>query len=108
MHDTPGWLGQSDAPFDWYSGGHRFDPRPGHIYSVEIWSRNNFYGYSLPTADSSRVVVSYLRMYGHLVLVNRLESLPLNSVDSRVNWPAGHDLNSVAWAAELENKQDSD
>ena len=32
-------------------------------------------------ADSSRAVVSYLGKNGHLALVNRLGSLPRNSVD---------------------------
>ena len=31
-------LGQSDAPSDWYSGGHGFDPRSSHISFVQIWS----------------------------------------------------------------------
>ena len=35
---------------------------------------------SLPTADSSRAVVSYRRKDVHLVLVNRFRSLPRNSV----------------------------
>ena len=48
---------------------------------IEIWSRNNFYAYSLPAADSSRAFVSYWRKYGHLVLVNRFGGLPRNSVD---------------------------
>ena len=43
---------------------------------VEIWSWNHFSGNSLPTADSSRPVVSYWQKYGHSVLVNRLGSLP--------------------------------
>ena len=45
------------------------------------WSWNHFYGHSLPTTESSRAVVSYWRKDVHLVLVNRLESLPRNSVD---------------------------
>ena len=54
----------------------------GHISFIEICSRNNFYGNSLPTADPSWAVVScYWRKYGHLVLVNGLGSLPRNSVD---------------------------
>ena len=61
---------------------------------VEIWTRNNFYGHSLPTADSSRAVVSYWRKYGHLVQVNRLGSLSRNSVD-RLTDRARNDLNSV-------------
>ena len=55
---------------------------------------NNFYSHSLPTADSSRAVVSYWRKYGHLVLVNCLGSLPRNSVD-RLTDRARNDLNSV-------------
>ena len=39
-----------------------------------------FYGHSLPTADSSRAVVSYWRKDVHLVLVNRLGSPSRNSV----------------------------
>ena len=35
---------------------------------VEIWSWNNFYGHSLPTADSSKAVVSYWRKYGQYLL----------------------------------------
>ena len=27
----PGPLGQSDSPFDWFSGGRGFDPLSGHI-----------------------------------------------------------------------------
>ena len=61
------------------------DPAPSF---VDIWSRNNFYGNSLPTADSSRAIVSYWRKYIH-VLVNRLGILPRNSVDMLA------DLNSV-------------
>ena len=44
------------------------------------WSWNHFDGHFLPTADSSRTAVSYWRMDVHLVLVNRLGSLPRNSV----------------------------
>ena len=51
---------------------------------IVIWSWNNTYG--LPTADSSRAVVSYWRQYGHLVLVNRLGSLPRNSMDRLTDW----------------------
>ena len=82
-HSTrlPNPLGQLDVPSDWYSGGCGFDLQSGHISFVEIWSQNNFYGHSFPTADSSGAVVSYWRKFGHLVLVNRLGSLPRNSVD---------------------------
>ena len=46
------------------------------------WSWNLFYGHSLPSADSRREVVSYLRKNVHWVLVNRLIdlSLPRKSV----------------------------
>ena len=54
-----------------------------------------FLSHSLPTSDSSRATVSYLRKYGHLVLVNRLGSLPRNSVD-RITDRAQHDLNVQA------------
>ena len=30
------------SPNNWYSGGHAFDPRSGHISFVEIWSLDNF------------------------------------------------------------------
>ena len=69
-------LGQTES--DWYSGGHRAVPQV-HISFVEIWSWNNFYSHSVPTADSSRTVVRYWQKYGYLVLVNRLGSLPRNS-----------------------------
>ena len=46
------------------------------------WSWNLFYGHSLPSADSRREVVSYLRKNVRWVLVNRLIglSLPRKSV----------------------------
>ena len=44
-----------------------------------LLSWNHFYGHSLPTADSSRAVVSYWRKDVHLVVVNRLGRLPRNS-----------------------------
>ena len=43
--------------------------------------KNNFYGHSLPTADSSRAVVSGWQRCALLVLVNHFGSLPRNSVD---------------------------
>ena len=61
---------------------------------IEIWSWNNFYGHSLPTADSSRTVVSYCPKYGGLVLVNCLVSLPRSCVD-RLTDCARNDINSV-------------
>ena len=74
-----GRLGQWDTPIDWYSGGHGFSPRSGHISFVEIWSQNNFYGHS-KFATASRAVVSYWQKYGHLVLVS-LGSLLRNNVE---------------------------
>ena len=47
---------------------------------------HKFYGHSLPTADLGTVVVSCWRKYGHLVLVNRLGSLPRNRVDRFTDW----------------------
>ena len=44
------------------------------------WSCNHFYAHSFPFADSSRAVVNYWPKDVHLVLVNRLGSLPRNSV----------------------------
>ena len=41
---------------------------------------NHFYRHSFPGADSSRAVVNYWWKDVHLVLVNRLGSLPRNSV----------------------------
>ena len=41
--------------------------------------------HSLPTADSSRAVVSYSRKNGHLVLANHSGSLPMNSVDMLID-----------------------
>ena len=43
-------------------------------------SGNNFYGHSLPTADSSRAVASDWQKNVHLALVTHLGSLPRNSV----------------------------
>ena len=57
----PGPVTLLDESSDWCSGDRRFDPRIGD---------------SLPTADSRKA----WRKYGHLVLVNRLGSLPRNSV----------------------------
>ena len=68
--------------------------RSGTIFRRDNWSWNNFYGHSLPTAESCMAVVSYWRKYGHLVLVNRLGSLPRNSVD-RLTDRDRNDLNSV-------------
>ena len=40
----------------------------------------NFYGYSPPSADLRRVVVSYKRKYVHKVLVNGLVKLSMEKV----------------------------
>ena len=46
-----GPIGPSDVPIDWYSGDRGFHPWSGYISFLEIWSWNNFYSHSLPTAD---------------------------------------------------------
>ena len=56
------------------------------------WSLNHFYGHSFPGADPSRAVVNYWRNDVHLVLVNRLESLPRNNV---VRWTDRLDMTIV-------------
>ena len=53
--------------------------RSGNIFRGD-WSWNHFYGHSFPSTDSNRAVVNYWRMDVHLVLDNRLGSLPKNSV----------------------------
>ena len=70
-----GLVAQSDV----YPPGMRTVVGPATFFHGD-WSWNNFYGHSLPTADSSREEVSYLQKDVHLVLVNRLWSLPRNSV----------------------------
>ena len=63
------------------------DARPTCIHGFDPpvrgdWSWNNFYGHSLPTADSSRTLDSFWRKYVHWVLVNRLGlSLARKGVD---------------------------
>ena len=58
--------------------------RPTGIHEVEvagsILGPSTYLSFSLPTADLSRAV-SYWRKYRHLILVNRLGSLPRYSVD---------------------------
>ena len=44
-----------------------------------IFHRDLEMNYSLPTANSSRAVVSYCRTYGHFVLPNHWGNLPRNS-----------------------------
>ena len=60
---------------------HSFEPEFCQITFMEI-GHENFYGHSLPTADSSGAVLSYWLKYMHLVLVNCLGGLSLlrNSV----------------------------
>ena len=61
----------------WYSDGRGFN----HAIFLGDWSWNPFYGYSLPTADSSRAVVSYWWKDVHWVLANHLGlSLPRKGV----------------------------
>ena len=43
----------------WFSDGCGIDPMAGKTYFCGDWSWNPFYGYSLPTPDSSRAVASY-------------------------------------------------
>ena len=64
---------------------HLFNLLPGHISFIVIWSWSNFYGYSLPTTDSSRAVVCYWWKYGYLVLVYCLGSLPRNRMDRLID-----------------------
>ena len=65
----------------------------GTIFHRDL-SGKYFYGHSLPTAESSKAVVSYWGKYGHLILLNHLRSQPRNSVD-RLTDLAQNDLNSV-------------
>ena len=53
--------------YDWCSGGRGFDP-----FFCGDGSRNHFYGYYLPTTDSSRAFVSNWRKDVHIILVNCL------------------------------------
>ena len=64
----------------WHADGDGFDPFVREHSFCGDWSLNHFCGHFLPTADSSRAVVSYWRKDVHLVLVNCLGSLPRNSV----------------------------
>ena len=64
----------------WHADFRRFNPQVRQHSFVKIWSWNNSYGHSRPTADSSRTVVSYWQKNVHLALVIRLGSLPRNSV----------------------------
>ena len=45
----------------WYTEGRRFDPHVQH----SVWSWNNFYGHSFPSADSRRAVVNYWQKNVH-------------------------------------------
>ena len=62
-----------------YSDDHGFDPRVRQHSVVEI-CHEIISCHSLLTSDSSRAGVSYCWKDMHLVLVNRLRSLPRNSV----------------------------
>ena len=75
---------------------------------LEIGHENydDFYGPSVPTADSSRAVVNKCRKYVFLVLVNCLGglSLPRNSASKLTNC-ALHDLDSYDWAVKSQLNQ---
>ena len=62
------------SPYDWHSGG-----RVPHIFRRDLVMRSFLRPF--PMASSSRTVVTYWRMYGHLVLHTRLGSLHRNNVD---------------------------
>ena len=70
------------------------------------WSWNHFYGHSLPTAVSSRAVVSYWPKDVHQVLVNYLDlSLPRKSV---VRLTDRLDMTIVVdWDVKPQNKQNA-
>ena len=82
--------------------------RSGHIFFVEIWSWNNFYGQFSPChwIDPSRAVVSYRPKYGHFVLVNHFGSLTRKSVN-RLTGTAQHDnrLTAINMIKKNSNKQ---
>ena len=61
--------------YTWSADGCGFDPRV-----CGDWSLNRIYGHSVTTADSIRAFISYWRNDVDLLLVNRLGSLPRNSV----------------------------
>ena len=56
------WIIFLDA--DCSSRGREFDPGP--VLNLEGgWSWNHLFGHSAPSADSKKVVVSYMRTYVH-------------------------------------------
>ena len=85
-----------------YADGHGFDPRVQQQSFVEIGHEIISMAF-LPTADSSRAVVSYWRKDVHLVLVNCLGSLPRNIV---VRLTDCLDMTIVVdWDVKPQNKQ---
>ena len=57
-------VAQLDAPSDWRTGGHGFNPRRGRQHSLveidhEIFATVILSRHSLPFADSRRAVVSF-------------------------------------------------
>ena len=76
----------------------------GKTFFRQNWSWNHFCGHSLPTADSSRAVVSYWWKDGQLVLVNRLGlRLPRKIVVRLIDCL---DMTIVVdWDVEPQNKQ---
>ena len=62
----PVLVAQLDAPSDWRPGGRWFNPRRGRQHSfVEIDHEIFSMGFSLPSADSRRAVVSFWRKNVH-------------------------------------------
>ena len=76
--------------------------RSGNILSLRLIMKSFLRSFWLPSADSRREVVSYLRKNVHWVLVNSLIglSLPRKSLarlTDRPNWPSQHDLSCWPW-----------
>ena len=65
------------------------------------WSWNLFYGHSLPSADSRREVVSYVRKNMRWVLVNCLGLTAAQEKCGKVNWLSRHDHS--CWPRMLSN-----
>ena len=61
----PASVAQLDAPSNWSPGGHGFNPRRGRQHSFVEIDHEIFYSHSLPSADSRRAVVSFLRKNVH-------------------------------------------
>ena len=61
----PASVAQLDAPSDWRPRGHRFNPAEvGNILSWRLIMKY-FYGYSLPSTNSRRAIVSFWRKNVH-------------------------------------------